>query len=341
VPPPGSTPAPPPAWVPLGRLVGQRLIVAFKGTSAPASLLTQLRTGSAGGVVLFSRNVSSPEQVRALTARLRVAARAGNAPTPLVCVDQEGGAVKRLAWAPPDISPPELGDMPVSQSRDQGTLTGRELRALGINCNLAPVADVPSVAGSFIAAQGREFSADPEVAAPRVAAFAQGLDAAGVATTLKHFPGLGYARQTTDRHLVTIRVPMGALDEGLQPFRAGIDAGAPMVMLSSATYTALGTQAGAWSRRIIEGLLRSQLGFRGVVITDSLDSAAGLRGWATPQAALRSAKAGADLLLITGSAGTSEGTYIDLLAAARSGQLPRDALQRSYDRILELKRRLR
>jgi beta-N-acetylhexosaminidase len=226
--------------VPLARLVGQRLIVAFRGTTAPASLLAQLRTGSAGGVVLFSRNVATPEQVRALTARMRVAARVGGAPPPLVCVDQEGGAVKRLAWAPPDIAPPQLGDLAVAQSHRQGLLTGRELRALGINCDLAPVADVPAVPGSVIAAQGREFSSDPAVAAARVAAFAQGLDEAGVAATLKHFPGLGYARQTTDTHLVTIEAPAAALDDGLPPFRSGIEAGAPMVMLSSATYTALG-----------------------------------------------------------------------------------------------------
>ena len=327
--------------MPLARLVGQRLIVAFRGTSAPASLLAQLRTGSAGGVVLFSRNIATPDQVRALTARMGVAARAGGAPPPLVCVDQEGGAVKRLAWAPPDIAPPQLGDLPVAESHRQGLLTGRELRALGINCDLAPVADVLAVPGSFIAAQGREFSADPAVAAPRVAAFAQGLDQAGVAATLKHFPGLGDARQTTDTHLVTIGASAGALDDGLAPFRSGIDAGAPMVMLSSATYTALGPLPGAWSPRIIGDLLRSELGFGGVVITDSLDSAAGLRGWATPEVAMQSAAAGADLLLITGSTETSEGTYIQLFAAARSGALPRAGLQQSYDRILALKRRLR
>ncbi len=128
------------------------------------------------------------------------------------------------------------------------------------------------------------------------------------------------------RNLVTIRVPRAALDPGLAPFQAGIDAGAPMVMLSSATYTALGPAPGAWSPPIIGGLLRSQLGFDGVVITDSLDSAAGLRGWATPQAALRSAAAGADLLLITGSTATSQGTYVTLVAAARSGALPRAGL---------------
>jgi len=197
------------------------------------------------------------------------------------------------------------------------------------------------VPGSFIAAQGRAFSSDPAVAATRVAAFTQGLEAAGVAATLKHFPGLGFARSTTDRNLVTIRVPRGALDPGLAPFQAGIDAGADMVMLSSATYTALSGQPGAWSMPVIDGLLRSELGFDGVVITDSLDSAAALRDWAAPQAALRSAAAGADLLLITGSAATSRGTFVTLLAAARGGTLPRAGLERSYARILALKRRLR
>src|SRR6185295_3576966 len=138
--------------------------------------------------------------------------------------------------APPDIAPPQLGALPVASSRRQGLLTGRELRALGINCDLAPVADVPTVPGSFIAAQGRAFSSDPAVAAPRVAAFAQGLETAGVGATLKHVPGL-------------------------RPFQYGIAAGADMVMLSSATYTTLSRQPGAWSMPIIDGLLRSDLGF--------------------------------------------------------------------------------
>jgi beta-N-acetylhexosaminidase len=343
LPPPTSSEPPPPSPppVPLGRLVGQRLIVAFNGTTAPADLLAQLRTGAIGGVVLFGRNISTPDQVRALTARLAVAAHVGGAPPPLVCVDQEGGGVKRLPWAPPDLSPPQLGALPVASSRRQGLLTGRELRALGINCDLAPVADVPTVPGSFIAAQGRAFSSDPAVAAPRVAAFAQGLEAAGVAATLKHFPGLGFARATTDRNLVTIRVPRGALAPGLMPFQSGIAAGADMVMLSSATYTTLSRQPGAWSMPIIDGLLRSDLGFSGVIITDSLDSAAGLRGWTTPQAAVRSAAAGADLLLITGSAATSRGTFVTLVEAARGGTLPRTELEQGYARILALKRRLR
>jgi beta-N-acetylhexosaminidase len=334
--PPSSSPP-----VPLARLVGQRLIVAFQGTSAPPSLLAQIRTGSAGGVVLFARNIVSSDQVRALTARLAVAARAGGAPPPLVCVDQEGGQVKRLPWAPPDVSPGELGDLPVADSHEQGMLTGRELRAVGVNCNLAPVADVPSTPGSFIAAQGRAFSSVPAIAAPRVAAFAEGLGQAQVAATVKHFPGLGFATQTTDRNLVTIHAPLSSLERGLAPFREAIDAGAPVVMLSSATYTALGPLPGAWSPQIIGGLLRSQLHFGGVVMTDSLDSAAGLRGWTTPQAAMRSAAAGADLLLITGSTATSQGTYDVLVAAARSGTLPRAALEQSYERILALKRRLR
>ena len=248
-PPSSSAPAPPPPPpVPLARLVGQRLIVAFQGTTAPASLLAQLRTGSAGGVVLFSRNIATPDQVRALTARMRVAARAGGAPPPLVCVDQEGGAVKRLAWAPPDIAPPQLGDLPVAESHRQGLLTGRELRALGINCDLAPVADVPAVPGSFIAAQGREFSTDPAVAAPRVAAFAQGLDSGRRRGDAQALPGAGL-RAPDDGHASgdDRRLGPARWTTGWRRFAAGIDAGAPMVMLSSATYTALGPLPGAWS----------------------------------------------------------------------------------------------
>ena len=276
----------------------------------------------------------------ALTAALQAAAHAGGQPPLLICTDQEGGIVKRLPWAPPTLTPTQLGGLPPAQTRSQGVATGRALRAAGIDADLAPVADVPSVPGSFIARQGRAYSTDPATDAARVVAFAQGLRAARVAATVKHFPGLGMATRTTDRVLVTIPASAAALQPGLLPFQSAVTSGVPMVMISNATYPAYGPRPAAWSQNVIGSVLRGQLGFTGVVITDSLDAAASVRGWSTAAAAVRSAASGADLLLITGSEPTSQSVYERLVAAARDGTLSARSLQQSYARIVALKRRL-
>lgn len=156
--------------------------------------------------------------------------------------------------------------------------------------------------------------------------------------TLKHFPGLGRATVSTDDALVRIGASAATLRRGMLPyqvaFRQGLD---PVVMLSTAVYPALDRRAAAWSRPIIHGELRGRLGFTGVTITDSLDAAAAVRHLTDPVLALRSAQAGADLLLVTGSQATSAGVYTRLLAAARSGALPGSRLAASYNRIVALK----
>src|SRR4051812_1886636 len=158
---------------------------------------------------------------------------------------------------------------------------------------------------------------------------------------MKHFPGLGLATVSTDQAVVRITASRAKLMRGLLPYRVALRRSlGPVVMLSTAIYPALGGHAAAWSRSIIHELLRRRLGFAGTTITDSLDAAAAARGLTDPVAALRSAEAGADLLLVTGSQATSKGVYNRLLAAARAGTLPRSHLTASYNRILTLKGRL-
>jgi beta-N-acetylhexosaminidase len=325
----------------LAELVGQRLVVAMKGTHPNAPLLARIRAGQVGGVILFSGNIVSPAQVTQVSAALQAAARAGGRPPLLIATDQEGGLVRRIPWAPPKRSAAELGALPPSFSSTAGRKAGTALHAIGINLDLAPVADVPAGPADFIEQQRRAFSTSRFTVATDAAAFAAGLEAGGTLPAMKHFPGLGLATVSTDEAVVRIGASRARLVRGLLPYQVAFRrALGPVVMLSTAIYPALDDRAAAWSWPIIHGLLRDRLGFHGVTITDSLDAAAAARGVTDPELALRAALAGADLLLVTGSQATSKGVYTRLLAAARAGTIPRSHLTASYARILGLKARL-
>jgi beta-N-acetylhexosaminidase len=225
-------------------------------------------------------------------------------------------------------------------ARSQGLATGKALRALGIDIDLAPVADVPASTASFLFQQHRTWSLSAARTTALAVAFAEGLQVGGVDPALKHFPGLGFATQDTDQRMVTIRASRAALDPGLRPYRAAV-AASPLIMLSNATYTAWDAHAAAgWSPAINATLLRTQLGFRGVTITDGLDGTAASRGYTTSHLAQRAARAGTDLLLVTGSEATSEGVYATVLSDASAGTLPLVTLQASEVRIAALKTRL-
>jgi len=321
------------------QLVGQRLVVGMHGTTPSASLLARIRGGEVGGVILFGRNVRDRLQVRALTAALRAAARAGGRPPLLVAVDQEGGATRRFSWAAPSLSAAGLGRLTPAAVETQGKAAADGLRDAGVNVDLAPVADVPSVTGAFIAAQQRAFSTSPVRVALLATAFARGLREGGIAAVAKHFPGLGRARVSTDVAAVTLPASRKALDRDLLPYAPLIAAGIPLVMLSNATYPALDEKPAAWSPAV-QTVLRSGLGFSGVTITDALDAAAPTHHRSVASAAVLSAQAGTDLLLVTGSEAESDAVCDRLLAAAESGRLSRRNLERSYARILALKRGL-
>jgi beta-N-acetylhexosaminidase len=331
---PASTPT-------LAQLVGQRMVVAMAGTRADSALLARIRAGQVGGVILFSQNIVSPSQVSALTSSLQAAARAGGRPRLIIATDQEGGLVRRVPWAPPVRSAQQLGLLSSTGVTSSGSLTGTALRNLGINVNLAPVADVPTGSADFIWRQHRAFSTSRYRVATDAAAFAEGLEAGRVWPTLKHFPGLGLAGVSTDDAFVRILASRTRLWQDILPYQVAFRRGLrPLVMLSTALYPAYDTRAAAWSPPIISGLLRHTLGFSGATISDSLNAAAVVRHVPVSDLALRSAQAGNDLILITGSESNSAAVYLHLLAAARSGALPASQLSASYSRILGLKSHL-
>jgi beta-N-acetylhexosaminidase len=324
------------------QMVGQRMIVAFRGTTAKRTLLARIRAGQVGGVILFSGNVQSALQLSRLTARLQAAARAGGQPRLLIAADQEGGLVRRIPWAPPRASAEQLGATSRAHVEAVARRAGIALRGAGINLDLAPVADVPRSPSNFIAAEHRAFATDRYTVATDAAAFSRGLEAGRVLPTLKHFPGLGRAGAvSTDEGLVRIRAGRKQILHGLLPYDVALRRSLrPVVMLSTAIYPAYSPRAAAWSRAIARTLLRHDLGFRGVTITDSLTSAAAVRRSSPSALAVRSARVGVDLLLVTGPGATSRAAYDAVLRAARSGAIPLAGLKASYARILKLKSRI-
>jgi beta-N-acetylhexosaminidase len=325
--------------VPPAKMVGQKLVVSMDGTRPSESLLRRVRRGRIGGVILFSHNFGSAAGLRAITRKLQRAAADGGQPRLLIAVDQEGGLVKRISWIPPRLSPPQMGELGSSETaRRQGRRTGAALRDLGINTNLAPVADVPASRASFMYQQGRTWSFSAGKTARLASAFAVGLGDRRTLATMKHFPGLGYATRNTDNYVVRIAATRRRLAPGLEPYRRAITNEIPLVMLSNAVYDAYDRRrAAGWSRAIGWDLLRGELGFQGVTVTDSLDGAAAARRVSTDRLAIGAARSGTDLILLTGTEAASGSVYRSLLDAVSDGRIPQGRLELSYQRIVALK----
>jgi beta-N-acetylhexosaminidase len=326
----------------LRQLIGQKLMVRMGGTTPSAKLLRRVRRGEVGGIVLLGSNVRDPSQLRRLTQRLQRAAREGGQPPLLIAIDQEGGDVRRVPWAPPTRTVPSMGS-----TRDarvafrQGRATGRALHAVGINTDLAPVADIPRSRTSFMYQQGRVFSFDAAVTARLADAFARGLAAGGVFATMKHFPGIGLVGRNTDRSAGVVRASRQTLGTDLRPYRRAIANGVPLIMLSNATYTAFDPDAAAgWSRAVAVDLLRDELGFEGISVTDSLDGTAHARDVSAGDLAVRAVAAGVDMVLLTGSERTTERIFDRLLRDAGEGAFERTELTSSGEGIQRIKERL-
>ena len=323
----------------IAQLVGQKLMVRMEGTTPTADLLGRIRRGEVGGVILFGENITTATALRHLTATLHAAASAAGRPRLLIAVDQEGGSIKRIPWAPPTLSPPQMGGLgSATVAKSQGTATASALRGLGVDVDLAPVADVPASTASFMYRAGRTWSFSATRTAILSDAFATGLEIGGAAPTLKHFPGIGFATRNTDSSVVTITASRSALAPGLLPYRKGISHHIPLIMLSNATYTAYDSHhAAGWTPAIVRTLLRTELGFSGVTITDSLDGTARARGVATRTLALAACRAGTDMILTSGSETSTRTVYAALVQAATAGTIPLSLLRASYARILAMK----
>lgn len=301
------------------------------------------------GVIFFGENISSNEQIREVIQVLEEANADPNIPVRaplLLMTDQEGGQIKRLPGEP-TLSAKEMGQSadPAAAAAQAGAAAGSNLRAAGMNVNLAPVLDVYREEGDFADSYGRSFSRDPSVVSQLGAAFIAAQQQQDVAATAKHFPGLGVASrfQNTDLRPVTLDVSpeaLTSLDEF--PYQAAIAAGVRLVMVSWAVYPELDPNRPAGlSSLIVEGRLRDRLDFRGVTISDALGAGAleAFGGW--EERAVLAAEAGMDLLICseTDNFQVSQGeqAVAGLERALQDGSLGSADFEESVRRVIELR----
>ena len=252
------------------------LIFGISGTELTAQERDWLQHPAAAGVILFKRNFASRQQVTELAAAIREAA-----PRPqLLCVDQEGGRVQRFVEGVTML--PALAPFGPLYDRDPGAalrlapehawLMASEIRAIGLDLSFAPVVDLGR---GNLAIGDRAFHADPQVVAAFTRAYVQGMHAAGMAATLKHFPGHGSVLEDTHFDEAIDPRPLEVLErEDLVPFAAGIEAGAEAVMLAHVTYPAIAPEPAGYSPFWLKDVLRDRMGFRGVAFSDDIGMAA-------------------------------------------------------------------
>ncbi|HEY2073712.1 MAG TPA: glycoside hydrolase family 3 N-terminal domain-containing protein [Gaiellaceae bacterium] len=307
-------------------------IVPLRGAPT-SSLLSRVAAGQVGGVILLGAWTSPQATAAAVTQLQHVACSKLGSPI-LVGVDQEGGSVRRLTWAPPTLAASSMRT--TSVARAQAAAAAQAMREAGIAIDFAPVADTISTPRSFLGT--RSFGSDPATVARLVGAFVAGLQHGGVAATAKHFPGLGSAVTSTDDHPVTIARSAAFLTARLAPFKSAIAAGTKLVMVSNASYPALDASGApaVFSRAIVTDLLRQQLGFDGVVVTDALDAGAVSHVADEPGRALA---AGVDLLLYSRTT-ASEAGYAELVRDAARSSAVRAELAEAVRRVAALKESL-
>lgn len=296
----------------------------------------------AGSVILLQTSTAGRAAVHRLTDRVRGAAPSPRGVQTMLAVDQEGGLVQRLRGPGFDRIPSARRQADLSDDRLRGEANswGRQLRQAGVDANLAPVADVvPRAMTSSnqpIGALGRGYGPDPQVVAAKDSAFVRGMDQAGVATAVKHFPGLGRVRGNTDvvRHVVDQSTTRH--DVALAGFRAGVSEGVDMVMVSSATYARIDPDhRAAFSTTVIETMLRGDLGFSGVVISDDL-AARAMQDLTPAQRALRFLGAGGDLAIV-GNPALARSMVKGVLAKAKGDPTFAAQVLRKATRVVAMK----
>lgn len=304
-------------------------VQAGEGTKAA------LEEYAVGGIIYFKKNIESKEQLTEMIQNTREYSK-----YPLfIAVDEEGGSVSRLAAAglvSEQPSATEIGATGDTNNAYQaGTAIGGYLSEFGFNLDFAPVADISNVEGSVM--KDRAYGADAATAAPYVVAMMNGLQEQGVTSCLKHFPGLGSTTADTHDGLANIeRTAEELRAEELAVFKAGIDAGAQMIMVGHASAESLsGDKTPAcMSEAIVTDVLRNELGFRGVVITDALNMSAISEYYSSEQAAVMALKAGCDMVLMPENFLQA---YAGVLNAVTDGTISEERINDSLRRIYRIK----
>jgi beta-N-acetylhexosaminidase len=317
-------------------MVGQMFVVSVGGTQPDYYIEKMVRKRNIGGVILFGYNMKSERQVEAMTRSLQQLSMQTEPAVPLfVAVDQEGGDIASAPWVTPQPAAAEVGSRgDPSEAHDIAATMGRQLLRAGINTNFAPVVDT----GFGAAIGNRSYGEDPELVARMGAAAVEGFERAGVISAAKHFPNHGPATSDSHAGLPVIRHDAKTLEShDLPPFEAAVDAGVPIVMVGHLLYPAIDPHNPASLSRDAVGVLRGDLGFDGVIVTDDL-AMAGAKGSGTPaEAAVQAVWAGADLFIISSPPQQQADAYDAVVAAVESGEIPRSRIEKSVERLLAVK----
>ena len=321
--------------LPTERKVAQLFLVGFQGTDLTSPVFRQLRRLDIGGLVVGGANYTDPAQLSTLAGEAAVIAREERHVPPWVMAAQDGGEFNALPGLPPASAASDL-ETPADGGREARE-AGRTLRPLGVTGLLAPVVDVGLAEDPAVGP--RAYSDQPEPVADYADATVRAYRRTRMFSAVKHFPGLGSASQSTEQGPAQVGQSPEELEQrDLVPFRAAIEAGAPAVLLSHALYAADDfVVPGSLSRSIATDLLRDELRFKGVAITDDLADPSVTALGTVPDSAVQAVRAGADMLYISGQAGDQQAAYVAVLRAVRSGEISRARLEQAVLRVLSAK----
>ncbi|MBL8050584.1 MAG: glycoside hydrolase family 3 C-terminal domain-containing protein [Anaerolineales bacterium] len=325
-------------------LIGQKLLFAFKGkqTLSP-EIITAFKKYRPSGITLFRPfNVGTLEELKNLNVSLQTLARELDLPLLLIATDQEGGQLMAVGDGTPLPGNMALGATRSKElARKAGQVLGRELAALGINVNYAPCADV-NINPQNPVVGVRSFGEDPKLVAELSSAMIEGMQSQGVAATVKHFPGHGDTDSDSHHTLGTVSHSLKRLHAvELIPFISAINADAKLMMTAHLGITSIDGEnppPATLSKNILTKLLRDELDYQGVIITDAMDMHAIRQGGFLGDDSVLAVQAGADILLVTTDPQDQARIAESLLSAGKNGKLDIDDLKLSYERIIKLKK---
>lgn len=315
--------------------LGQMVMIGIQGTKVDDDSLYMLHQFHMGGVILFDRNMDSPEQVKQLTSDLQAQS---NEKVPLfIGIDEEGGDVVRMAEKlTPPPSQKEIGATgDIEQARTWAIKTAKSLKDMGINVNFAPVADIGSN-------DKRSYSTDANTVIDFVRAATKGYQQENIIYSLKHFPGIGKGK--VDSHVDSSSIDVAKevlMTEDILPFKTIIDENEPndyFILVSHLKYPALDEEYPAsLSSKIMTDLLRNELGYKGIIITDDMEMGAVANHNDFRSIGVKAVKAGVDIVLVCHEYQHQQEVYLGLLDAVNSGEISQERIDESVKRIIKVK----
>lgn len=317
-------------------MVGQMFVISVGGTEPDYYIEKMVRERNIGGVILFGYNMKSEKQVKSLTGSLQKLSMRTRPAVPLfVAVDQEGGDIASAPWVAPQPAAAEIGSRgDPDEARAVAAEIGVQLLRAGVNTDFAPVVDT----GFGAAIGNRSYGEDPELVSRMGVASVDGFQEAGIISAAKHFPNHGPATSDSHVSLPVVKHDQKTIESyDLPPFRAAVEAGVPMVMVGHLVYPAIDPEHPASLSKNAISMLREDLGFEGVVVTDDLAMAGATGGGSLASAAVEAVQAGADLLIVSSPPQEQADAYDAVVAAVRSGELSRTQIRKSVGRILRVK----